>query len=374
MAGLEDGRTFLVGTVARTRFDELYAIDASEDGAAPQVIWSLEIGARVNAIAVAGSRAYLATSADDAELIVVDLERRARVASFDAERKADAQRVRVEGSEIVLARRRNVGPEVYRLAIDGDVITVLGTAEDPRAAVAPKPTPLRRFRPRGRLLESIRHGAPGGARHFLLVNDRRMQFQVVRERAAVAFEDLNGDGRYVLGCVGDSNTSPQPGLRKWCEIIRDRLPDPDFVTVNVSVAGATVNPNLHFDSDATQQMAQVLNGSPAPDAVLLAFGTNDALQLRTPVQIRDAYLAQATTAEAAGIAFYVATTPPLVQCGACPNIEAHNVLLRDAFGDAIVEFFAGFTPEHFFQDGYHVNAAGQELRATRVVDVIRNRD
>jgi hypothetical protein len=374
LAGLDDRQTFLVGTVARTRFDELFAIDASDD-TAPRVLWSLEIGARVNAIAVDGKRAYLATGRDDAELLIVDLERRIVAGSFDAEGPADAQLVaRIAPGEVRMVRRRSSGPEIFHLAIDGAQVRVLASAENPSSVKAPRPKPMRRFRPRGRLVGAIRHGEPGGAVFHLLVNDRRAHFQVVRERAPVRFEDLDGDGLYVLGCVGDSNTSFQRTRPKWCELVRDEIGDPDVQVVNVAVEGATVTPNLVFPSDATQQMATGLAASPAPDALVLAFGTNDVLQGRSGVEIRDAYLTQRATADAAGLPFYVATTPPTWRCeiNGCSHIVAGNVLLRDAFAGSVVEFFTDVPAAHLDADGYHVNEAGQRLRAQRALEFLRN--
>ena len=327
-------------------------------------------GIRVNGIAVDGTHAYLATADDAAELMVVDLTLRQRVASFDVPGTADGWSVSVAEPGVVdLVVRRSAGPERYRLSVATDPISVLSTAEDPTAGKPTRPEGLRRYRIRGRLVARERRVIPGGALHYVLSTDRRAQFQVVEEVAPVGFADLDGDGVYRLGCVGDSNTSLVSGLKKWCEIIRDGFSDPDFAVINVAVNGATVNPNLRFTSDATMQMAEVL--SQAPDLLVLAFGTNDVFQGRTPQQIHDAYLAQQPTADAAGVPFYVATTPPIIGCPNCtPGIEQGNDMLRATFAGRVVEFYTGFGADEFNPDHYHLNSVGQQLRAERALEVL----
>ena len=369
LAAAADG-TFLVGTVGRTRSDELFAIDPGPDGRTPTVAWSLDLGVRVNGIAVDGTHAYLATADDAAELMVVDLTLRQRVASFDVPGTADGWSVTIAEPGVVdLVVRRSAGPERYRLSVATDPISVLSTAEDPTAGKPTRPEGLRRYRIRGRLVARERRVIPGGALHYVLSTDRRAQFQVVEEVAPVGFADLDGDGVYRLGCVGDSNTSLVSGLKKWCEIIRDGFSDPDFAVINVAVNGATVNPNLRFTSDATMQMAEVL--SQAPDLLVLAFGTHDVFQGRTPQQIHDAYLAQQPTADAAGVPFYVATTPPIIGCPNCtPGIEQGNDMLRATFAGRVVEFYTGFGADEFNPDHYHLNSVGQQLRAERALEVL----
>src|SRR5690606_33222144 len=100
--------------------------------------------------------------------------------------------------------------------------------------------------------------------------------------------------------------------------------------INVAENGATVNPNLRFTSDATMQMADVLQRS--PDVLILAFGTNDVFQGRTPQQIHDRYVEQQAVAGAAGIPVFVATTPPIIGCQNCTSrIVSGNDLLRKTF-------------------------------------------
>jgi hypothetical protein len=77
-------------------------------------------------------------------------------------------------------------------------------------------------------------------------------------------------------------------------------------------------------------------------------------------------VAQQATADAAGVGFYVATTPPIIGC-ACATIAQTNDLLRATFAGRVLEFNTGFGSEHFETDGFHCNVAGQQLRADRAV-------
>jgi lysophospholipase L1-like esterase len=365
----------LIGTSRRGGHDELYALSTGEDGVDPSISWSLDLGTHVNAIAADGERVYVATSADRSELIVVDAGLRAVVGTFDAGGPGDATTIEVVApGEVLLGRRRGSGPEIVRLDVaDPARIQVLEAIEDPRGVRPPPPERLARYFHRGRLAGRIARASARGRLHYLAVKDRNAELHVVEEPVPVVFPDVNGDGAYVLGCVGDSNTVPRPGQWDWCAQLAAKIDDPDFRVVNVAVSGATVVvPNRFYDSDAAQQMDDVL--ALQADAVVLSFGTNDLFQGRSPLEIHDAYLAREAQALAAGVAFFVATTPPIANCGgpSCPAILASNGLLRTSFAGRIVEFFDGFLAAHFYADGFHVNPDGHALRAERAFATLAN--
>ena len=283
---------------------------------------------KVHGLAVDGPVAYLATADDTAELVVIDLRSGETLGTFDAEGPADGLSVKVVAPGIVkLGRRKSDAPEVYRLDVsDPANIRVLAARQ----------------------------------------RSRRARWKQ-RPLPPVLFRDVNGDGVYRLACLGDSNTArPTPDVRKWCEVLEDAIADPRFEVVNMAVGGATVAPHRYGGSDATAQMLAALDLQ--PDAVVLAFGTNDRMHGRKPNEIRDAYLAHAEVAELAGLAVYVATTPPTAKCvgEGCPLIAAANEVLLEAFGDRTIDFFTGFEAEHLM-DALHLNAAGQELRAERAL-------
>lgn len=375
LAASADMATVYVGTARRRGLDELHAIATGASGQTLAVDWSLDVDAHVNAIAVDGDRLYLASSGNLAELIIVDAASRAVIGTFDAAGPADARSIEVVAPGVVLlGRRRGSGPELYRLDVaDAAQIVVLETTEDPRGVRPVKPAKLARYHHRGRLAGRLVRETERGLLHYLAVTDRDAEVQVVEQVVPVVFADADRDGVHRLGCVGDSNSTTFPGLPGWCERLRTMVDDPDFAVVNVAEGGATVvSPNLMFESDATMQMQQVL--ARKPDAVVLSFGTNDVFQGRTSTEIHAAYLAQEAVALAAGVEVFVATTPPLNDCGGptCPLVMASNALLRASFPGRIIEFFDGFAAEHFAADGYHVNVAGQALRAERAFAVLAN--
>ncbi|HEY8515374.1 MAG TPA: GDSL-type esterase/lipase family protein [Candidatus Binatia bacterium] len=365
------GRLLYLATLRRPRHDELYAIDVGPDGRDAQLAWSLEIGASVHALAIDGSRLYLATSHDAEELVIVDTDLRSRVGSFDAPGRADGLLVEVlEPGVVLLGRRRSADPESFRLDVrDPANVVVLEASEARRSAWPAKPEPLPRSSYRGRLVGRIDRPSEHGVLHYVAVGDRKAELQILEDRPPVRFADVDGDGIYRLGCLGDSNTVDHSEQASWCTLLAAAIDDPTFEVINVAVAGATVTKNLKLDSDATSQMAQVL--AHRPDAVVLAFGTNDLFQLRSPAVILAAYLAQEARALAAGVAFYVATTPPHAACRnrGCLALEETNRLLRESFPGRLLEFFDGFTAEHFLADGYHLNEAGQRLRAERAFEL-----
>jgi hypothetical protein len=85
----------LVGTRKSAAHGELYAVGFGDDLRTPEVLWSLDLRARVHAIAVDGDRAYLATSHNRAELVVVDLVTGAKLGSFDARGRPTRSRWRL---------------------------------------------------------------------------------------------------------------------------------------------------------------------------------------------------------------------------------------------------------------------------------------
>ena len=374
-AALDETRgLLLVGTAAASGAPELIAIALGANRHTPQYAWSVEIGASVSGVAIDGDLALLATGDDGAELVVVDLDTHARIGSFDAAGAADATVVRVVAPGTVkLGRHASDAPELYKLDVrDPAHVAVLRAKQRARGLRARRVRDVPHYAYTGRLIGR----ADADDLLYLVTAPPGAEAAVVRRSAPVAFSDVNGDGVWRLGCVGDSNTMVLPNLRPgWCELLRDALDDPDLEIVNVAVKGATVvTPNALFTSDATQQMAAVLPAQ--PDAVVLAFGTNDRFAGSTPQQIEDAYETQAGVAADAGVAFYVATTPPVGGCiggGAglpCARIAEQNALLRAAFAPNVLEFDDGFSTPHFFDDRIHLNTAGQTLRAERALDVL----
>ncbi len=357
----------LIGARPRSGFPDLYALAFGPDQKTPALSWSLDLDEKIYALAVDGNRAYLATSGNKEEMLVLDLALGTRIGSFDAAGSADAYTVEVvEPGLVSLGRRRSSGPEFYRLDVNDPMQVIVREASEDALGAQPPRNPTR-----GQLVAAIALTTDRGMVAYRVMAGGEPEVQVFEATVPVIFGDINGDGVYRLGCVGDSNTAaPLPAFPSWCEMLENQIADPDFQIVNVAVSGATVViPNLHSTSDAVLQMEEVLGFE--PDAVALAFGTNDILQERTPDQILDAYLAQADMAASRGVTVFVATTPPLGPLSYFLIIPL-NAALREMFPSQVLEFSDGFTNEYFKPDGIHLSQAGQALRADRALDVLAN--
>ncbi|OHB21904.1 MAG: hypothetical protein A2939_01385 [Parcubacteria group bacterium RIFCSPLOWO2_01_FULL_48_18] len=123
-----------VGTKNDTTDEEFIIVDISAP-AGPAAVGSLEIGADVNGIFVYGNRAYLATSHNSKELMVVDVAATSspqELGSYDWTDTEDALSVYVETSaRVFLGRERwNSGEELQVLdASNTSSITALGSLE-----------------------------------------------------------------------------------------------------------------------------------------------------------------------------------------------------------------------------------------------------
>jgi lysophospholipase L1-like esterase len=186
--------------------------------------------------------------------------------------------------------------------------------------------------------------------------------------------DVNGDGRIVVVCLGDSNTDrrwPPPDTPKWCELAAERMPEWTFI--NHAVSGATVtrhaDPRLWGDTQLDRAVP-----ADAADAVVLAFGTNDVRGGRMTADIVAAYEVAVTTIEATGARAFVALAPPIYppepeHAGA---LEELNRALRATFAPArLVDFHTGMGVKDFEPDGLHPNPGGQRKRAEAALRVLR---
>lgn len=100
------GSTMYLGTASNAGGPEFFLYDVT-DPAAPTLTGSLEVGADVNDLAVSGLFAYLATSANTAELRVVSLAVPAvptSVGTYNASGTTDGQSLNISGPTVLLAQ------------------------------------------------------------------------------------------------------------------------------------------------------------------------------------------------------------------------------------------------------------------------------
>lgn len=182
--------------------------------------------------------------------------------------------------------------------------------------------------------------------------------------APAGVRDVNGDGRVVVACLGDSNTEhrwPPPYTPKWCELAAAARPAWTFA--NHAVGGATVTPAARW---AGPQLDAALAADAAPDAVVLAFGTNDVRAGRPTDAIVAAYRDAVRRVEASGALAFVALAPPIhpPEPAHADALAALNAALRRALPAArLVDFARDMPPARFEADGLHPNADGQRVRA-----------
>lgn len=359
-------------------------------------------------------RVYVTTASNDAELVAIAVqpgEAPAIERVVDLPGLADALCVTARDGLVVTGRRRSSEHEIVVLGPDG---TVLGGLDLPQSirtieassgvvrasstrwtylvdvAVPAQPT----------LLATVpREASPlaplAVARTADFVIDGPMAWFATRTRDAglqavdldlpFSFADADSDGVWRLGCLGDSNTDPHTSMTRWCEKLASLIDDPRFAIVNFAVAGATA---IATDNDASTQVAAALDPDLHLDAAILAFGTNDtnlvwfspdpALFGTQITAIADAIEQHAATLRAAGVAVFVATTPPRWKAlfgpdGFNDRIVALNAAVRARVPEAsLIDFYEGFHPDASeLADGVHLNQRGQDKRAWRALGVLR---
>jgi lysophospholipase L1-like esterase len=186
--------------------------------------------------------------------------------------------------------------------------------------------------------------------------------------------DVNGDGRVVVACLGDSNTErhwPTPNSRKWCELAAAEVTDWTFG--NYAVGGTTVTPPSDEHGWVGPQLDAAL-AEGAPDAVVLAFGTNDVRFGRSTAEVVDAYRAAVRRVEAARALAFVALAPPIFppEPDHTAALAELNDALRAAFpAPRLVDFDGGMTRDDFESDGIHPTPAAQHKRAAAALRALR---
>lgn len=183
--------------------------------------------------------------------------------------------------------------------------------------------------------------------------------------------DLNGDGRVTIACLGDSNTAQLIGVPRigWCERLAAgrgrswRVVNRAMGVTTITDVACRILPALRC---GPEQVTETLDED-APDAAILAFGTNDVAFGSSVEEIVAAYRAQRRRLEAAGVQAYVALAPahhadPAVTDG----LRRLDRALRRTFPPRrLIDFAARLTEADFDPDAIHLNDRGQAKRARR---------
>lgn len=197
-----------------------------------------------------------------------------------------------------------------------------------------------------------------------------------------AVRDRDGDGRITVVCLGDSNTQLDFLFeRTWCERLEVLLNDsanprsparpPEWETKNRGWSGATAI-SLPSMRRAEEQLAYTLEFD-APDAVILAYGTNDLLQNAAPEEVLLATMRHLLRARESGVDTFVALVPPALGKSAefDEGVESTNTLIRRAVrAERVIDFASGLTPNDYHDD-VHFNDAGHIKRASAALAALR---
>lgn len=196
--------------------------------------------------------------------------------------------------------------------------------------------------------------------------------------------DINGDGFVTVSCLGDSNTAGST----WCAQLDGLFTQPSWRTINHGVGFATGFEVGGSWPDAFEQLPVAL-ANDAPEAVVIAFGTNDITfdiniaasfgtvadpsWLQTTV---DAYESLKATTEATGAKLFVAFTPPRNE--AVSSLANHLTLhlnnrVRHEFPrERVIDFHGPIVAPTDFADLLHMNSAGHTKRAQEALHELEN--
>jgi cysteine-rich repeat protein len=184
----------------------------------------------------------------------------------------------------------------------------------------------------------------------------------------VCAHDVDGDGRITVLCLGDSNSTDFfTYVPSWCTVVAGML-GPQYTFVNRSVFGLNAISAAPFLANGLDTVA--------PDAVVLALGTND-VPFRAPEDVAvalldlDAQVRAHCYGPGRCVQSWVASIPPRYppQTTLEAEITSTNELLASILStptSRLVDFATDMSSDLYLPDGLHLNADGQVVRAERV--------
>jgi lysophospholipase L1-like esterase len=223
-------------------------------------------------------------------------------------------------------------------------------------------------------------------------------------------KDINGDGKTLLACYGDSNTIGLPAAGpSWCDDLKQQVVLFNWQVTNYGwpgVSGVNENPSgqppcgglLPFGGPGCSLgwvEYAVSGGTPpfnpylgAADVVMLAYGTNDvAVNVQqygdAAITVLPPRLIQAYRDDIAalptGTLVFVALIPPFYQYPGRtwdPRwnqvVVAINTLIKATWpANRIIDLYSGYVPADY-SDNVHFVASGQQKRATAAYNALIN--
>ncbi len=335
---------------------------------------AVELQATVHDIAVLTDHAYLATSDDTAELVVVDLKAGRIVGRLDTPGASDGLSIRATASEdtkivwLGTTNHRN-GEEAHFIDVSDPKkpsrsLSFEGFEDLENIAL---PRSMAGYSPGGPIIARGRL-ASDSALTVLAIDAPERQLRILTGLdETIMARDRNGDGTIHIACLGDSNTYPNFGQNpaSWCVYAGQTLWHRALEFSTLAAMGHQL----------TVHGAEQLDAAIARDAdlAIFAFGTNDVAAGKSSASIVAEMRALATRATDAEVDVLFATIPPRYDSDTLrAAIKALNAAIGDAFpAERLIDFWTGFTSEHFLADGVHVNRAGTRKRGVRVVERLR---
>lgn len=353
---------------------EYFRIDL-EDPQSPRIVSRVELGATVTALLLLPDVIYLGVDDPAGELVALDartMEVRGRV---DLPGSAPLVRIglaygylaglrdpeRGSKNSVMLSRDDIFSPT---LTIEASASVWLGVILVP-ARVAARAQP-------GELIGWRRHpGDPAlTVAAYATSEDPLRLLRGADDR--LRLRDRNADGVLRFACVGDSNTVLVVDIRpmSWCVVLRDEVWRSDFEIVNSSEVGAGLR-SFGESKRGAFLLEQAL--AEAPDAVLLALGTNDLDYFHADDIEGDAADRVGKMQEfekkvlATGADFFVALVPPRYDGIGPPGaLDALNAAIRSTWpSEQILDFHSAMPRSFFRADGLHFTGLGQAERARR---------
>jgi lysophospholipase L1-like esterase len=184
--------------------------------------------------------------------------------------------------------------------------------------------------------------------------------------AECLLDDWNGDGKRLIDCAGDSNTSGTGGP-SWCRRMSWWLDD--FETRLAAWPGTRAADDqeraLGAPVSAQFFLGRMLGRKPVADMAVLAWGTNDVF-VHSAEEIVAAIDVLAERVRKEHVVPIVATIPWLYDMPPGTNLRVAvvNANLRARYAPCLIDF-TNITPatSTWYLDRRHLNQAGQDRRA-----------